>query len=68
MTLENVNLGLPEEDEFGLKIVEYGNMTNGCFSMGREFNPDGLRKRVDAHHPNHWVGTLGNVRNGKVNF
>uniref|UniRef100_A0A914YEE8 Superoxide dismutase copper/zinc binding domain-containing protein n=1 Tax=Panagrolaimus superbus TaxID=310955 RepID=A0A914YEE8_9BILA len=40
-------------------------MTNGCLSMGREFNPDGFKKRVDAHDPNHWVGTLGNVKNGK---
>ncbi|KAE9556002.1 hypothetical protein FO519_000748 [Halicephalobus sp. NKZ332] len=57
--------GLPNEDEFGLKIVEYGNMTNGCISMGKEFNPDGLRRRAEANHSGHWVGTLGNVKNGK---
>uniref|UniRef100_A0A7E4UZX4 Superoxide dismutase n=1 Tax=Panagrellus redivivus TaxID=6233 RepID=A0A7E4UZX4_PANRE len=56
---------LPEEDEFGIKILQYGNMTNGCLSMGEEFNPERFKKRYGPNHPNHWVGTLGNVKNQK---
>ncbi|VDK18348.1 unnamed protein product [Anisakis simplex] len=54
--------GIP--GEHGIAIADWGNMQNGCESMGYTFNPDRISKHVSFNKPMHRVGTLGNIIDG----
>lgn len=59
--LVKVNLSGVPPGEHGFHVHEYGNMRNGCESMGPHFNPNnknhGGRNSKERH-----VGDLGNIK------
>ncbi len=60
VVITGVIRGLPKKSVHALHLQEFGDLTNGCESLGKHFNPFG-RTHGGPNSPIKHVGDLGNI-------